>query len=139
MRGLLLIVLLVGVPLLGGINYMRNEPLDAELAERPYGGISDADLNSLLAAYESEVAKTRTVVESEPTMHAFNDPGRFGHQDEKAEAFEKFQNTNEAWKRSRGQLFGQQTTLEALQHEASIRARGLHKPWPRIWRRISTF
>jgi len=139
MRGLLLTIVFVGLPSLAGVNYMRNAPLDAELESRPYGGIDDADLKALLSAYEGELAKAKSAAASEPTTHAFNDPSRFGHNDEKVEAFEKFQNTNEVWKRSRNQLFSEKSKLDALQHEASIRARGLHKPWPRIWRRISTF
>jgi hypothetical protein len=139
MRVLLILVLFVGIPLLAGMNYMRNAPLDEELKQRPYAGISDADLASLLAAYGDEVKRTRSAVAEEPGEHAFNDPARFGHYGEKVEAFEKFQHSNDEWKQARGQLFGQQTTLEALQHENSIRERGLHEPLPRIWRRISTF
>jgi hypothetical protein len=134
----MLVILALTVPLAGGVNYMRNAPLDEELKDRPYGGISDADLESLLSAYQDEVKRTRSAVEDEPTTHSLNDPSRFGHYGEKVEAFEKFQHTNDDWKRARGQLFGQQTTLAALQHESSIRARGLHRPWPRIWRRVST-
>jgi hypothetical protein len=138
MRGLLLFTLLIGIPLAGGLNYLRNAPLDEELANRPYGGLSDADLDALLRAYEGDVQRARDLIAEEPSTHAFNDPGQFGDYDEKVEAFEKFQNSNETWKNERGQLFGKQTTLEALQHEKSIRSRGLHEPRGRIWRRLTT-
>jgi hypothetical protein len=139
MRVLLLFALLIGIPAIGALNYLRNAPLDEELANRPYGGLSDADLDALLAAYEGQVKRTRETVEEEPSMHAFNDPGKFGDYDEKVEAFEKFQNSNETWKHERNRLYGEQDTLGALQHEKSIRARGLDEPTGRIWRRISTF
>lgn len=139
MRGLLLFVLLLGIPAVAGLNYLRNAPLDQELANRPYGGLSDADLDTLLAAYEGEVQRGREVVGEEPTTYALNDPSKFGDYGEKVEAFEKFQRSNEGWKRDRGQLFGTQNTLEELQHEKSIRDRGLDEPTTRIWRRISTF
>jgi len=138
MRGLL-IALLLGIPMIGGLNYLRNAPLDEELVNRPYGGLSDADLDALLAAYEGEVERTREAVAHEPSMHEVNDPGKFGDYGDKVEAFEKFQYSNESWKRERGQLFGKQNTLEALLHEKSIRARSLDEPTGRIWRRISTF
>jgi hypothetical protein len=139
MRVLLILVLVVGVPLLGAFNYMRNAPLDEELKQRPYAGISDADLASLLAAYGQQVEHARAGVAEEPSTHDFNDPERFGHYGEKVEAFEKFQHSNDQWKQARGQLFGEQTALKDLRHEASIRERRLHQPWPRIWRRVSTF
>jgi hypothetical protein len=137
MRTLLIMVVLLGVPIAAGVNYMRNEPLDEELKDRPYAGITDAELEALLGAYKNELG--RSAVEAEPGTDAFNDPARFADYEEKVQAFEKFQDSNESWKHARGQLFGKQTTLQVLQHEASIRARGLHRPLPRIWRRISTF
>jgi hypothetical protein len=139
MRAIFPVLLLLGIPLVGGVNYMRNAPLDEELRDRPYAGITDADLAALIAAYRSQVEQAEAGVESEPSMHAFNDPARFGHYGEKVEAFEKFQGSNEQWKRARARLFGEQTTLQALLHEESIRARGLHRPAGRIWRRVSTF
>jgi hypothetical protein len=139
MRIVLLLVLLVGLPLVGGFNYMRNAPLDDELKDRPYAGISDADLAALLAAYGKQVEHARAALTTEPDSYALNDPGRFGQYGEKVEAFEKFQRSNDQWKQARGQLFSEQTTLQALQREDSIRQRGLHRPLPRIWRRISTF
>lgn len=134
-----LVLLLLGVPALAGINYMRNEPLDQELAQRPYAGITDAELGQLLGAYGNQVKSSRAQVAEEPGSDAYSDPASFDQYDDKVQAFEKFQNTNESWKHTRGELFGEQTTLQDLQHEKSIRDRGLHRAWPRIWRRVSTF
>jgi hypothetical protein len=139
MRAMLLVLLLLGIPAVAGINYMRNAPLDQELATRPYAGITDTDLATLLGAYGDQVKRSRAHVSDEPGANAYSDPARFGQYGDKVQAFEKFQRTNESWKHARGELFGEQTTLKDLQHEKSIRDRGLNKPWPRIWRRISTF
>jgi hypothetical protein len=140
MGKLLAVLLVLGLPLVGAINYVRNEPLDNELKDRTYGGVSDEDLAALLGAYGQEIKNFKSgAIDAEPTTTDHNDPGRFGHYGEKVNAFEKFQRTNSSWRKERGQVFESEATLEAIRHEKSIRDRGLHKEWKRIWRRVSTF
>ena len=140
MGKLLAVLLLLGLPLVGVINYVRNEPLDRELENRTYAGLSDADLDALLSAYGAEVKNFEAgAIDGEPTTTDHNDPGRFGHYGEKVDAFEKFQRTNSDWRKERGQVFESEATLDAIRHEKSIRARGLHTEQGRIWRRVSTF
>src|SRR5262245_21290592 len=107
-----LVLLLLGVPAVAGINYMRNAPLDQALAQRPYAGITDADLDQLLGAYGNQVKRSRAEVGQEPGSNAYSDPASFDQYDDKVRAFEKFQNTNESWKHTRGELFGEQTALQ---------------------------
>jgi hypothetical protein len=134
----LLVGLASGLLVAAGANYVRNAPLDAELANRPYGGLSDADLDAMLSAYESDVARKRAQLESEPVTNEHTDPGQYGAYAEKVAAFERFQRGNNDWKQRRGRVAEQQLTLDGLRHEKSIRQRGLHRPWARMLRRITT-
>jgi hypothetical protein len=122
----------------GGANYVRNAPLDAELANRPYAGVSDADLQTMAKAYEGDIAQARGQLETEPSSSSYSDPGQYAAYDEKVAAFERFQRSNSDWKGRRSALFEREVTLEGLRREKSIRQRGLHKPWGRILRRITT-
>ena len=133
----LIVLIVMGIPLAGGLNYVRNEPLDNELKDRPYAGISDADLDSLLGAYDKELSRYNGVAD-DPLATSYNSPESYKAYDEKVAAFERFQKSNESWKRVRREAAGHETTLKALQHERSIRDRGLDQEWQRIMRRVTT-
>lgn len=133
----LLPLLLVGAAF---SNYQRNAPLDEELRNRPYKSISDKDLAALLEAYKGEMqgfetrmnrfSKDRTKV-----MDGFA-PADY---DGKVRAFESFQRKNESWRDANRARLGHVVELEKLEHEKSIRDRGLHIEKNRILRRITTF
>ena len=57
----------------------------------------------------------------------------------KISAFEHFQREHERWREGRRQILGEQTTVDALRKEQQLRAQGLHKPWVRIYRRVTAF
>ena len=132
---LLLLVLLVGLG--GAWNYRRNEPLDEELAFRPYAGVSDEDLQALLDAHQERVlhmAQDFTGGGPDTSMRHLA-PSDFRG---KIKQFERFQQDHERWRQGRREMLSEQTMVDAVEHERSIRRRGLHQPWGRIMRRVTT-
>lgn len=136
-------VLLVGLVLVvvaggGYYNYVRNAPLDAELAKRPHKGLSTPDLLALIAAYEGEATRAKKRVAAGPGGDTIDrvDPSDLGG---KADSFAAFQRQNEGWKRARGFAMEQEFMLKELRHEKSIRDRGLDTEYGRIKRRVLTF
>ena len=56
----LVLVVLVALVAAAWFNYERNAPLDKDLKFRPYAGLSDTDLASLVDAYNIDIVeKTR--------------------------------------------------------------------------------
>ena len=135
-----LVILVVVVGGAGFANYHRNAPLDAELADRPYALYSDADIESLLKAHTSERDRIRGVLSqegSDPTqvMNGFAAADFVG----KLNAFDKFQQRNNVYKRVNGMALEHEVEIEVLEKEKNIRKRGLNDPRKRMWRRILTF
>ncbi|MCP4004989.1 MAG: hypothetical protein GY725_12410 [bacterium] len=132
-----LVVLIMVVPMLGGLNYVRNEPLDQDLKERRYATISDTDLEALQQAYEAQLGYAKSQVEDVPEGTGLVE--RYGASDVggKAEGFAKFQQRNTAWRQQRGRAMEEQATLKEIQREKSIRKRGLHTQFGRILRRVT--
>ena len=135
--------LLVSLAMIAGAgfyNYQRNAALDLELSNRSYANLSDADLYALIEAYTGEGAKLKRTLSGatgDPTaaMNGFA-PGDL---DGRLAAFNDFQKRNERFKRvSRAEL-QHRVMIEALEHERTIRARGLDDEWTRIRRRVLTF
>lgn len=135
------LIVLLAIATIGGFaNYTRNAPLDAELANRPYATLSEADLDALLQAYTSEqqglqnrlnnYAQDRTGV-----MDGFA-PADLGG---KVNAFDSFQRKNNKWRDTNREKLSHEIELEKLTKEKNIRARGLHVERNRVWRRVTTF
>ena len=135
---LLVVVATVGIG--GFVNYQRNAPLDAELQNRPYGTISDADLAALIAAYEGEKTglENRLKGYSKDRTRVMNGLAPADLQG-KLTAFDSFQRKNESWRETNRAKLGHEIELEKLQKEKNIRDRGLHIERNRIIRRITTF
>ncbi len=120
-----LFVIVVCALLIGGfVNYRRNAPLDAELQSRTYADLKSRDVDALLQAYEQETRRLRAWVDQEPMAAPASRARGASDVGGKAETFSRFQ---------------REATIEALQKEQSIRARGLDKRWRQILRRVTTF
>ena len=132
-----LTLLLLATAIAGGANYVRNEPLDAELADRPYATISEAELNSLRRAYRAEAEDLRAWIAAEPQAR----PSATSASDMqgKLQDFERFQHEANEWRAQRSRLLEREVTLAKLQQERSIRDRGLHRPWRQVLRRVISF
>jgi len=137
----ILVVLLVLVLCVGGAgywNYQRNAPLDAELQNRPYAAYSDDELSLLREAYESEKSsherRLERVAQSGGAEQAYAPSDLSG----KIDGFRAAQKQSARWKRARDEVLDREVEIERLQHELSIRARGLDDEWTRIMRRVTT-
>ena len=134
---MLLTIVVLGT--LGVLNYRRNEPLDAELQNRPYKGLSDADVELLIEAYRTQKGqierKLERVAGREDPMDRYAPADLAG----KLQGFDRAQKNASRWREVHGEVLEQEVELERLAHEQSIRARGLDDERVRIWRRVSTF
>ena len=135
-----LFVLVVCALLIGGfVNYRRNAPLDAELQSRSYADLKSRDVATLIEAYEQETRRLRVWVDQEPTAAPARRARDASDVGGKAETFSRFQREAHRWRTLRQEILEREATIEALQKEQSIRARGLDKRWRQILRRVTTF
>lgn len=120
-RGHALPLLLALLVLLGGggaWNYHRN--LQAERAEpRPYRGYDDAELASLIEAYEQESDALRGRAERVERPQATASEGALVG--ERVEVFERARQAGEAERRLRRDAQGHESVLEALREERARR------------------
>jgi hypothetical protein len=111
----LLLFLLVALGGVGAWNYQRN--LAAEkAAPSAYAGVSDADLDVLIAAYESEIA----------ALEARGGPNRArvrqtSNLDQGARELERVQRASRAVREANYEVYERQGALEALQAEKTRR------------------
>ena len=134
------VILIVAVAVGGFVNYQRNAPMDAELANRPYADLATKDLVSLQSAYQAEVAGFQKKL-GDPSADRTTAldglaPGDVGG---RALAFDSFQRKNQAWRALNLQKIERQLELDKISRELSIRSKGLDDPKKRIMRRILTF
>ncbi len=133
-------VIIVCALLIGGFaNYLRNAPLDAELQNRTYAELKADDLDALLAAYELETRRLRAWVDEEPMAAPADRTRSASDVGGKAETFSRFQREANRWRAQRSRVLEGEATIDALQKEKSIRARGLDLRWRQILRRVTTF
>ena len=133
-------VIIVCALLIGGfVNYRRNAPLDAEIQNRTYAELKADDLDALLAAYELETRRLRAWVDEEPMAAPVDRARSASDVGGKAETFSRFQREANRWRVARYEVLEHEATVEALQLEKSIRARGLDQRWRQILRRVTTF
>ncbi len=137
MRGpiFFLFLLLAGA---GAYNYHQNARLDAELANRPHAGMSDRDLSTLVLAYRVDVAEGERLLGEVPDSSDRLRGFKPSEVENRVRAFEEFQKDAASWKDRKRETLERRMRLEELQHEQGIRAQGLHQPWWRLWRRVST-
>lgn len=130
--------MLLGLVCGGGYyNYQRNAHLDKDLKFRPFAGITDPELQVLVEAYETKMQHmARNFGASGPQVH--NRRAAPSDLPSKVAAFEQFQRENERWKEGRRQILSESATIDQLRHEQKIREQGLHKPWVRMMRRVTT-
>ena len=137
---LALVVVLVALAGGGFWNYQRNAHLVADVEKpRPYGSLSDADFEQMLAAYEGEARRAKQGVANTPGEAAQIDAYGSSDLGGKAEGFESYQRQNERWKRERGRAMEQDFMVKELRAEKAIRDRGLDDPRKRFWLRLTTF
>ena len=112
---LVLALLLAG----GGYNYWRN--MKAE-PHRPYQGYGDAELQQLVAAYESDIEKLAGKL---PPARRKSDSGSSGGLlTDRVADFEKARQRGDAYRQASGNLAGQEGVLRELQNELSFRTGG---------------
>lgn len=133
-------LLVVGIGVAGFANYQRNAHLDREFGDRPYKGISEADLRALRDAYRAELGRFERKLGSYSSdrtkvLDGFA-PGDMGG---KAKAFDSFQRQNKAWREVNLQRIERELELEKIAAELALRERGLDDPVKRFWRRVLTF
>ncbi len=134
------LVIIACALLIGGfVNYRRNAPLDVELQNRTYAELKADDLDALLAAYELETRRLRAWVDEEPMAAPVDRARSASDVGGKAETFSRFQREAKRWRVARSEVLEREATVEALQLEKSIRARGLDQRWRQILRRVTTF
>ncbi len=134
------LVIIACALLIGGfVNYRRNAPLDVELQNRTYAELKADDLDALLAAYELETRRLRAWVDEEPMAAPVDRARSASDVGGKAETFSRFQREAHRWRVARYEVLEHEATVEALQLEKSIRARGLDQRWRQILRRVTTF
>ncbi len=135
-----LFVIVVCALLIGGfVNYRRNAPLDAELQSRTYADLKSRDVAMLIEAYEQETRRLRAWVDQEPMAAPASRARGASDVGGKAETFSRFQREARRWRTLRQEILEREATIEALQKEQGIRARGLDKRWRQILRRVTTF
>ncbi len=134
------LVIIACALLIGGfVNYRRNAPLDAELQNRTYAELKADDLDALLAAYELETRRLRAWVDEEPMAAPVDRARSASDVGGKAETFARLQREARRWRVARSEVLEREATVDALQLEKSIRARGLDQRWRQILRRVTTF
>jgi hypothetical protein len=137
---LLFVVLVVGVVGFGFYNYNRNAGIEADLHKpRPYAQYSTADIAKLVAAYQADVKQSKARVASAPSGSSAIDRKDSSDVEGKADAFAGFQRENERWKEQRGHVMEQESELQKLLFEKSIRDRHLDDPVFVFKARLLTF
>ncbi len=133
----LIVVVLVALAGAAWFNYQRNAPLDKDLEFRPYSGLSDGDLASLIDAYELDVVTKTQGLGDGPDHSGISRsaPSDFGG---KLQAFERFQAENARWKAGHRAAVEGKVVIDRLLKERAIRDAGLDQEWRRILRRVAT-
>ena len=130
----LLLVLMVALGAAGGWNYHRN--VTAEAGEpRPYAGYSDADLEALIAAYESEVGTLERSYAAAKTVRG--DSRAKGHFDDQVREFERVQGISNQKRRAGVKLSVGEAELTDLRAEQARRERDAD-PFQVFLRRLLT-
>ena len=135
----ILLVVVLGLPIGGFVNYERNEALDQELRNRTYASLRNADLDALVEAYEGQAQVYRARLGDGPQGQELVDGHAAADLDSKVQGFESFQEWNRQWRDTNSKLLEQQAAMDELRREQSIRARGLDTEYGRILRRVITF
>ncbi len=133
-RALLALVALLLVASGGGYNYWQNYQRE-EAEPRPYRGYSDADLESLREAYglERDAADRRFAAQSGSAAVRSG-----GFIDEQIDEFERVHRLGREKRRLAGEVAANDSVVEQLDHELSLRARDADV-WAVHWRRLSSF
>ncbi len=133
--GLLLLVCILSVG--GFVNYQRNLAVEQEVRLRPYADLGSEDLETLIRAYEQDVAEAEDWLgdaPQEPSATAMT-----SRREGKRSAFERFRQDTRAWDERRQAVLDREVMLEALQAEHAIRQRGLDRRWREILSRLLSF
>lgn len=137
-KSTLLILVLCALTIGGFVNYRRNAPLDAELQNRTYADLKDPDLDTLIQAYEEETRRLGAWVEQEPSARVPSQALDASDLGGKVKTFERYQRETNRWRSLRQEVLQREATLEALNKEKNLRARGLNQRWRQILRRVIT-
>jgi hypothetical protein len=130
---LLLLVALVGV---GGWNYHRNAAKEKSVAPSAYAGVADADLDVLIAAYQSEIAALEA--KGGPSRARVRETGNLG---DGARELARVQRASRRVRESNYEIYERKGALEALEAEKARRRAngGGNSGWMLILRRAFTF
>jgi hypothetical protein len=137
-KSTLFILMLCALTIGGFVNYRRNAPLDAELQNRTYADLNDPDLDTLIQAYEEETRRLGAWVDQAPLADVPSQALDASDLGGKVKTFERYQRETNRWRSLRQEVLQREATLEALNKEKSLRARGLDKRWRQILRRVIT-
>jgi hypothetical protein len=138
MRAFLIALVALAALCAGGYwNYQRNAYLDQDLEFRPFKTYSDAQIAQLVEAHRQNVVRLHLQAGEAPNVNmvGVDESDLEG----KIAAFERFGRLNRAWKDRHGLALEEQVRVEGLEREQKIRAAGLHQPWRRVLRRVTTF
>jgi hypothetical protein len=123
----------------GAYNYHRNARLEREAAgQRPYGGLSDADLEVLTAAYEAELQSLKHRLSEIGEPSAAGRPKSPSDLGQRVRDFERAQFSNERWRAIHGDVKDRESQLEKLRQEASARRAAGESGWLRFLRLLTT-
>ena len=118
-----LLSLLVLLALVGGAgawNYDRNLKKESQVP-RPWKSYSDADLATMAAGYEREIARGEKAWEQARTQRT-SASGR-GHVDDRAREFDRIYAHGKAVRDLKGRLAEHQVALEEIRTEMALRQR----------------
>jgi hypothetical protein len=131
------LLLIIGLAVAGGAyNYHRNADLEEQTGFRPYGGIADADLEVLAAAYEQELETLRERF-SRMGEGSTRDSGSSLISD-RVRDFERSQKSNDRQVGLRREILEREVTMQKIQQELQLRRAGSQDPWMRFLRRVTT-
>ena len=117
---LVLVVLLIGAGVAGAWNYQRNALKD-EGSFRPYAAYSDADLQALTGAYQTEVDDLNQRYAAAKAKRYDSRGG--GLLDEKVRRFEEAQEVSAETRELGARLSVREADLRELHHEQGVRAK----------------
>ena len=115
----LALVLLVALGVAGAYNYTRNKAAEEQDAPRPYNGYSDAEIATLIEAYEQEVEALEARYGAAKSRDFETRNG--GLIDERIGEFERAQRWGASTRSMGADVAEQEAVLRELRNEQSLR------------------
>lgn len=115
----LALILLVALGVAGAYNYQRNRATEVQEAPRPYSGYSDAELASLIEAYQQEVEALQSRYDAAKSREFRTRNG--GLIDERVGEFERAQKWGASTRSMGADVAEREAVLRELRREQSLR------------------